>query len=76
MARTPEDETILDQSIAELPLSADFKERSTKMGFATLRQVTGCDKHWLHHHLYFSRAWYNELVLFLKKQGLLRMMNG
>ncbi len=75
MSIQPPDAGILDIPIDELPLSVDFKARSRKMGFATLREIADCDQHWLRDRLYFDMDWYMEALRFMKERGVVRYFN-
>lgn len=67
---------LLDAPIARLLGVSDvFKSRSSTLGFGTLRDIVMSDKHRLFDHPDFDMSWWNELLDYMKRHGMLHLMN-
>lgn len=75
MGQSSPNTAILDQSIQELPLSEEFKLRSTLLGFNTLREISLSNKKRVFTKKDFSIFWWNELLDFMEEKGLSNYLN-
>lgn len=64
----------IDIPIAELPVSETFKQKSSELGFSTLRQATDLGWGKLCRLEGFCYSWFDELVVLLKQRGLLGLL--
>lgn len=69
--------TLLDAPIKEvLGLDPDFKAQAQRLGFGTLRDIINCNKKQLFEQEGFTMSWWNRLLTYFERHGMLNRLNG